>query len=202
MEAHMRLWTLVCSGIFSTYSVVNDHDLEKRKKDCTTVASCGTPGGCMMMAPQTYCKGENWEKGFYDAVKQTGANGLTGLKIMAEGIGRGPVGMAVGAAKATASAIQDAKKQGKKAAQEKAKSRQEKKEKKKEKKETKQKAKQKKKAAKQEKKAAKEKAKAEKKKAKKSKSKKRSFSENEEILLERSDVYEFIERDEDMNFGA
>jgi hypothetical protein len=86
--------------------------IERRK--CTTINACGTAGGCMVMAGQRYCDGVPWQKSFQDAVKQTGANGVTGLKLMAEGIGRGPVGTIVGAAKATAKAITDAKKQDKK----------------------------------------------------------------------------------------
>ncbi|KAH6913893.1 hypothetical protein BKA70DRAFT_1217587 [Coprinopsis sp. MPI-PUGE-AT-0042] len=162
----------------STYEIM---DLEARK-DCTTVSACGTPGGCMMMAAQTYCKGEDWTKGFQKAVKQTGANGMTGLKIMAEGIGRGPVGMAVGAAKATKKALDDVKKQDKK-------------EKKTEKKEKKAQAKKEKKEKKAKTKEKKEKAKE----SKKIKNEKRSWSEDEDILFGRSDVYDFVERDEDMN---
>ena len=71
------------------------------------------------MAGQRYCKGESWEKSFQKAVSQTGANGITGLKMMAEGIGRGPVGMIAGMAKSTAIALIDAKKE-KKANQKKA----------------------------------------------------------------------------------
>ena len=65
------------------------------------------------MAGQRYCKGESWEKSFQKAVSQTGANGITGLKMMAEGIGRGPVGMIAGMAKSTAKALIDAKKEKK-----------------------------------------------------------------------------------------
>ncbi|KAF9525579.1 hypothetical protein CPB83DRAFT_859242 [Crepidotus variabilis] len=75
----------------------------------------------MVMAGQRYCTGVPWQKSFQDAVKQTGANGVTGLKLMAEGIGRGPVGMLAGVAKATAKAIIDAKKTTKKTSQKSAK---------------------------------------------------------------------------------
>ncbi|TEB18979.1 hypothetical protein FA13DRAFT_1744860 [Coprinellus micaceus] len=96
----------------NTYEVVkrDSNDLEARG-DCTTILACGTPGGCAMMAGQRYCKGKSWEKSFQEAVSQTGANGVTGLKMMAEGIGRGPVGMVVNMAKSTAKAIIDAKKE-------------------------------------------------------------------------------------------
>ena len=66
------------------------------------------------MAGQRYCDGVPWQKSFQDAVKQTGANGMTGLKLIAEGIGRGPVGSIIGVAKATAKAIVDTKKDDKK----------------------------------------------------------------------------------------
>jgi len=102
-------------------SFLNTFDLLERGEDdvlearkCQTINACGTAGGCMVMAGQRYCDGVPWQKSFQEAVKQTGANGVTGLKIMAEGIGRGPVGMVVGAAKATAKAIIDAKKEDKK----------------------------------------------------------------------------------------
>lgn len=95
----------------NTYDVVrrDDSDLEARGR-CTTVLACGTAGGCATMAGQRYCKGESWNKSFQKAVSQTGANGITGLKMMAEGIGRGPAGMIAGMAKTTAKALIDAKK--------------------------------------------------------------------------------------------
>ena len=65
------------------------------------------------MAGQRYCKGEAWNKSFQKAIKQTGANGKAGLKMMAEGIGRGPIGMIAGAAKTTAKALIKAKKEKK-----------------------------------------------------------------------------------------
>ena len=64
----------------------------------------------MVMAGQRYCDGVPWQKSFQDAVRQTGANGVTGLKMMAEGMGRGPVGMIANMAKTTAKAIIDAEK--------------------------------------------------------------------------------------------
>ncbi|KAJ3550616.1 hypothetical protein NMY22_g346 [Coprinellus aureogranulatus] len=78
---------------------------------CTTVLACGTAGGCATMAGQRYCKGESWNKSFQKAVSQTGANGITGLKMMAEGIGRGPVGMIANMAKSTAKAVIKANKE-------------------------------------------------------------------------------------------
>ncbi|KAH6913892.1 hypothetical protein BKA70DRAFT_1259792 [Coprinopsis sp. MPI-PUGE-AT-0042] len=121
----------------NTYDIVG---LETRSK-CTTVMACGTAGGCAAMAGQRYCKGEPWNKSFQKAIKQTGANGAASLKMMAEGIGRGPVGMIAGMAKTTAKALVKAKKE----------------------------------------------------------KKKRSLAEDEDIVLGRSDVYEFVERDEEMN---
>ena len=112
------------------------------------------------MAGQRYCKGEAWNVSFQKAVKQTGANGVAGLKMMAEGIGRGPVGMIAGMAKTTAKALIKAKKE----------------------------------------KGKKDNGKKDKGKKDKGK-KKRSFEEDDDVLLGRSDVYEFIERDEDMNLG-
>lgn len=99
----------------NTYDIVrrDEGGLEARGR-CTTVLACGTAGGCATMAGQRYCKGESWEKSFQKAVSQTGANGITGLKMMAEGIGRGPVGTLVGAVKTTTKAILDAKKEQKK----------------------------------------------------------------------------------------
>ena len=102
---------IVGRSFMNTYDIVGrdeNGNLERRK--CTTVNACGTPGGCMMMAAQRYCDGVPWQKSFQDAVKQTGANGVQGLKLMAEGIGRGPVGTIVGATKATVNALNDAKK--------------------------------------------------------------------------------------------
>lgn len=102
------------------------------------------------MAGQRYCKGEPWNKSFQKAIKQTGANGMAALKGMAEGIGRGPVGMVAGLAKTAAKGIAKSKKEKKK---------------------------------------------------KEHKHKKRSLEEGDDTLLGRSDVYEFVERDEDMNLG-
>lgn len=84
-------------GFSNTYDVVrrDEGGLEARGR-CTTVLACGTPGGCATMAGQRYCKGENWEKSFQKAVSQTGANGKMGLKLMASGIARGPVGLIAG----------------------------------------------------------------------------------------------------------
>lgn len=65
------------------------------------------------MAGQRYCDGVSWEKSFQDAVRQTGANGLTSLKLVGESIGRGPVGSLVGVAKTTAKAIIEAEKESK-----------------------------------------------------------------------------------------
>jgi hypothetical protein len=57
------------------------------------------------MAPQTYCKGESVQESFQKAVKQTGANGMTSLKLIGESIGRGPVGSIIGATKTTTKAL-------------------------------------------------------------------------------------------------
>jgi len=105
------------SGEIVGRSFANTFELVERGEDgvlerrgCTTINACGTAGGCMVMAGQRYCTGVPWQKSFQDAVKQTGANGVTGLKMMAEGIGRGPIGMIAGMAKTTAKALIDAKK--------------------------------------------------------------------------------------------
>lgn len=198
------------------YSIIkrDENDLEVRGR-CTTVLACGTAGGCATMAGQRYCKGESWNKSFQKAVKQTGANGITGLKMMAEGIGRGPVGMVAGMAKSTAKALIKAKKETKasKAAAKKSNSKKSAKEKKSSsKKSTPKKAAPKKKGGKKAaskkapskkaskkstpKKAAPKKAAAPKKSGKSGK-KKRDL-EDEELIMNRRD-FDVVERDEDMN---
>lgn len=204
----------------NTYSIIkrDDNDLEVRSR-CTTVLACGTAGGCATMAGQRYCKGESWNKSFQKAVSQTGANGITGLKMMAEGIGRGPVGMVANMAKSTAKAIIKGNKEtkaSKAAAAKKAGKSSSKKSAKKEKKSSSKKSASKKAAPKKKesKKAASKKSTSKKasapkkastskkaaapKKSAKSTQKKKRDLDDEEIMLNRRD-FDVVERDEDMN---
>jgi len=106
---------IVGRSFSNTFDLVGrDEDGVLERRRCTTINACGTAGGCMVMAGQRYCDGVPWQKSFQDAVKQTGANGVTGLKLIAEGMGRGPVGMIANMAKTTAKAIIDGNKKGNK----------------------------------------------------------------------------------------
>ncbi|TEB30835.1 hypothetical protein FA13DRAFT_1853385 [Coprinellus micaceus] len=102
---------IVGRAFSNTYEILD----ARGGRQCQTISACATPGGCALMAPQTYCKGESVQESFQKAVKQTGANGMTSLKLIGESIGRGPVGSIIGATKTTTKALAEAKKEKAKA---------------------------------------------------------------------------------------
>ncbi|KAF6761932.1 hypothetical protein DFP72DRAFT_877498 [Ephemerocybe angulata] len=165
---------IVSRAFLSSYDIVprDSNDLVPRR--CHTISACGTPGGCMMMAAQTYCDGEDPKKGFQRAVKQTGAIGRETLKLIGTSLGSGPVGTIAKMVKNVVGESKKAHKQNEAARKKNAK------------KEQKQKAPKPKKAPKQ-------------KKARGGKKQKRELEMEDGVVVNRRD-FEIVERDEDMNF--
>ncbi|KAF5333636.1 hypothetical protein D9611_002784 [Ephemerocybe angulata] len=161
---------IVSRAFLSSYDVVprDSDDLVPRR--CHTISACGTPGGCMMMAAQTYCDGEDPKKGFQRAVKQTGAIGRETLKLIGTSLGTGPVGTIAKTVKNVVGESKKAHKQNEAARKKNAKN-----------------------AKKEQKKAPKQK------KARGGKRHKRELEMEDGVVVNRRD-FEIVERDEDMNF--